>query len=410
MQFARTAIDGATTVRDVTGTVHFVSDGRTGQFLLLVVCLTGAATAVHLLVRSVSQGQLSLGPWAVLAMVVLVAEMLRPERSPINLFYAAITVLVVIAASHLELTPRQLSRVGWVTVATAVSLLLYSAAFPERGWAPCRPDKCSPAGGLLVGYFPQENVVAMFLAALTPSLAYIRRPVPRHLAVLLVVACVLLTGSRTSVAALLLGIWSYVILRRRAHPDRQHGDASMVVGVFPVVAFAASAYMLFTLTDRSLTGRGLIFRIVREAWARQPLLGPGRGALEDAYYSSVVNWYVAHEHGQAAYILAQAGLLGGVALLVALLGIATACALGRGPLPAVFALVPALGFLTEPTWEITVRSPYFATLALTIAFCAATFRGDPVPSPSRRTKAPDSVRGKIPLVPKPAPEATRGSA
>lgn len=398
VQLTRTALDGVRTVRDVTGAVHFVSDGRAGPMLLLTLSLLAGLLAGHLVLSAWRRGGFVLGVWALLALVVLVAEGLRPDRDVVGLGYAGLTLLVLLAAPLLRPSQAWLARMGAVLIATAGSLLLYAVAVPGQGWAECRPDKCTVAGGLLVGYYPQENVVGMFLAALLPTVAFIRRSWARRTGLLLVVVTILLTGSRTAMAATLLALWAYAVLRRRSDPTRHHGDLAKVVGVLPLLSLAVSTMLVFTLSDLSLTGRGLIFRIVREGWQSSPMLGPGRSVLEDAYYASTVNWYLAHEHGQAPYLLAETGLVGLLLGFVALIVLAVACWVARGPVPAVFALVPALGFLTEPTWEITLRSPYVASLVLTVALVAAALRHSPLPAP-----APALTTG--PSVPSPVPQA-----
>lgn len=402
VQFTKTVVDHATTVRDASGTVHFISDGQAAQLLQLALSLLATGVATHLVIRSLRGRQFTLSSWSLLAAALLVAEILRGQAGPVGLLYAGLVLVVLLGAGVMRIGPRTIASVGHVAGGVAVTSLLFPLIDPDRGWAPCRADKCTLAGGLLRGYFPQENVLGLFLATLLPAVAYIRSVALRRTTVTLVLVCALLTGSRTAQAASVLGLLAYVLLRRRAHPDRMHGDATKILALFPLVTFAASTVMLFTLSDMALTGRGLIFRIVREGLARQPLLGPGRGALEDAYYTGVANWYLSHEHGQAAYVLGQAGLLGGLLMVAALASIIRAAWTARSALPAVFALVPSLGFLTEPTWEVGLRAAYVTSLVLTVCLVSHALRGEPLPVPppaaerrrelsSRATLAPASA-------------------
>jgi hypothetical protein len=274
-----------------------------------------------------------------------------------------------------------LSYVARVFMVTVVSLLLYATMVPEVGWAACRPDKCSPTGALLAGYFPQENMVGMYLATLLPTLAYLRRTWWRRISLILVLSCLVMTGSRTSLAAAALALLGYVFLRRRADPQRQHGDAAKLLGLVPLGGFFLSLALIFVLPDQGFTGRGYIFAIVLRAWENAPLLGPGRGILRVAYETSSSIWLSPHEHGQAAYIMAESGLLGLVIFSVALLGIAGACLRSGGPLPAVFALAPTVAFLTEPVWEFSLLALCFVTLLLTAALGGQARRGEPMPLP-----------------------------
>lgn len=381
VQFVKTAVDRATTVRDVTGTVHFVSDGSAAQLLQLGLSLASASVAMHLILRSLRGRSFRVTVWSVLALTLLFAEVLRGRAEALALVYAGLTLLVLLAAGVLRIGYQSVACVGLVAAGTALTNLLFSLVNADRGWAPCRADKCTVAGGLLRGYYPQENVLGMFLATLLPAVAFIRGSTLRRISLALVLLGILLTGSRTALAAMLLGGWAYVVVRRRAAPQVRQGDAAKVVTLIPLLSFIASGVMFFTLSDMALTGRGLIFRILREALAEQPLLGPGREALFDAYYSGMANWYLAHEHGQAAYIIGNAGVLGAILMLAALASLVRAGWLSQGPLPAVFALVPALGFLTEPTWEVGVRSAYIVSLVLTVVFASQAHRHEPVPTP-----------------------------
>ncbi|HSP60067.1 MAG TPA: O-antigen ligase family protein [Ornithinimicrobium sp.] len=403
VQLVKTVVDRATTVRDATGTVHFVSDGRAAQLVQLGAGVLAAAVATHLLVRSLRAGTFQVTSWSLLAFFVLLAEVVRGRSEPSTLVYGGLTLLVLLAAGVVRLDARAVGRVGTVAGLTALSAVLFAVLDPVRGWAACRADKCTPAGGLLRGYFPQENVLGMFLAALLPAVAFIDRPLWRRTSLALVVAAILLTGSRTAVAVTVLALWSYAVVRRRATRSR-HGDAAKVVGALPLLTFVVSGVLVFSLPDMALTGRGLIFRVVREAWLDQPLLGPGREALYDAYYSSMANWYLAHEHGQGAYVLGQAGVVGVLLFLLALGGILRACWRSGGPVPVVFATAPALGFLTEPIWEVSLLSPYVLTLFLTVVLVSQTLRGD-------RSLPESLAQAQVAAVPAPgvAPTAPRAT-
>lgn len=149
----------------------------------------------------------------------------------------------------------------------------------------------------------------------------------------------------------------------------------------PFGGFILSLVLVFILPDQALTGRGYIFDIVRRGWEEAPLLGPGRGALLEAYEPSASIWLSPHEHSQAAYVLAEGGGLGLVVFAVALLGIAAACWRTKGPLPAIFAFVPALGFLIEPIWEFSLQSLCFVSLLLTAALQRQSQRAGPLPVP-----------------------------
>ncbi|MGC5585148.1 O-antigen ligase family protein [Ornithinimicrobium sp. W1665] len=375
VQLVKTVVDRATTVRDLSGAVHFVSEGRTAPLLEFGAAGLAATAAVHLVVRSLRGDTFTVTNWALLAFFVLLAEVLRGRSEPSTLLYAVLTLLVVLAAGVARLEAPAMGRVGAVAGLTALSVAVFTLVDPTRGWATCRPDKCTAAGGLLRGYFPQENVLGMYLATLLPTVAFIDRPVLRRATLVLVTTTILLTGSRTGAVVTLAALWSYAIVRRRA-TRAHHGDAGKVVGAVPLITFLVSGALVFTLPDMSLTGRGLIYRLIREAWSDQKLLGPGRETLYDAYYSSMANWYLAHEHGQGAYVLGQVGLVGAVLFLLALGGILRACWASRGPLPAIFALAPALGFLTEPIWEISLRSPYFVSLFLTVVLVSRSLHRD----------------------------------
>lgn len=384
----RRVVDRSRAVTDSTGAVRVVSDGRVGELVQLGLTGVVLVLAIHVILGAHSRRVLRISPWAVVAITACVAELLRPDRDSIQVAVLGVTAVVLVAGGVSVLTPRVMMAIAHLTVLVAASLLVFALLVPDQGWGPCRPDKCSPVGALLVGYFPQENVVGIFLATLLPALAYLRRTWWRRASLVFILASLVMTGSRTALAATVLALVAYALIRRRALPSRRtHGDAAKILGFVPLGGFLLSLALLFLVTDEGLTGRGFVFGIVRRAWEEAPVLGPGRGILQDAYESSASIWLAAHEHSQAAYILAEAGVVGLVVTLAALLSVVVACWRSGSAIPAAFALVPALAFLTEPVWEFSLQALCFVSLLLTAALEGQVSRGEALP----RAETPSQV-------------------
>lgn len=395
LQFVRRVVDTSITVVDEAGTTHFVSDGRATSLVQLVIGGLIIALAGHVTMRAHRAGSLGMNVWALTAFVFLVCDVLRSDPDPVVLVSSGVASVALLCMGFGPLTGRSLSRVGYVTGAVAASLVLFAVVSPAEGFDACRPDKCSIAGGFLRGYFPQENVVALFLVALLPTVAFIGPRLIRNAVLTLVVVSVLMTGSRTSMAAMVFALLAVVLIRRRADPARAHGDSAKVLALVPLLSFAASVITVFLVSGLSLTGRGYIFEIVRDAWVESPLLGPGREVVTEAYSRSQAWWYIAHEHGQGAYVLAQSGIVGGALFLACLMVLILACWRSRGPVPALFALVPAIGFQTEPVWEFTLSSPFIASLVITATLTTQALGRDPLPRPVPARSAPDTRPSRI---------------
>ena len=113
---------------------------------------------------------------------------------------------------------------------------------------------------------------------------------------------------------------------------------------------------------------------MRQHW----LIGPGREILQVAYDQGRSTFLIAHEHGEAPYLLTNGGV---IALSLFALAAMALCA-ARTPLVALLAAVPAaVAFVTEPSWEFSTRSPLFFSVALVVAL-ARPWRGEPLVVPS----------------------------
>lgn len=114
-----------------------------------------------------------------------------------------LTLLVFSAIILLHAEGHSVSLAGFVALATTVAFLVNVSAIvsPDEAWRACRESKCSPVGGLYAGSLDHENSIGqigawLFLAALAARKSRAR---PLQLAVGLTL--ILLSGSRSALAA-----------------------------------------------------------------------------------------------------------------------------------------------------------------------------------------------------------------
>lgn len=365
--FVGAAIDNQRKERDAWGYLVWVSDSDFSSGVRLALMVLVGVLAIHVILTAIKGSRLRVSLSSVLWVVLILAAMfIRGDFT--GALAAFVAFLALLAAMAIEINQRMLT----VLAATAIGALLVAVVFPafnpERSFIECRVDKCSALGSLLTSYMPQENVLALY-ATVTLALCIVALPGWVRLgSIIFCVAVIMATGSRAAivVAIGLAALWALSLSGEAA--KRMVGRVSVLSFVFALLA--SLAVFLGVIRSEGLTGRDFIFGIVRDGFLENPLIGPGRGILEEAFELGLsANFIIAHEHGQAPYLLSS----GGVLAFLAFAGFALRVALTRGidttgliRVGIISASVAAF-FITEPSIQADPRSPTFWILAILVA-------------------------------------------
>ncbi|WP_432393358.1 hypothetical protein ACRQ5B_09010 [Pseudarthrobacter sp. L19] len=277
--------------------------------------------------------------------------------------------IVLAAVSVAGVRRQDVAVIGKLAIVVAGATVIFAIANPERALIPCRPDKCSPLNSLLTSFFPQENVLAIFMIlSIIPVLFGLSGPL-RIFGTLLLVSLVTLSGSRTSIAAA-LGIVALSLLLTKLRKSSLDAKFRKVSAISVLVLFSTSALLFFLPLDPlAFTGRGFIYGLLRAFWLEQPIIGPGRDVLNYAYSIRIsANYAISHEHGGMPYMLVNGGILG-VAFFTAWLtrvvyNNSKKTSTWISGLALAFSVAVAIVSLTEPVWTYDLKSPALWSLAL----------------------------------------------
>jgi len=307
--------------------------------------------------------------WRVAGMLVF-----RPVQ--LGLQDAAVTLGGIVLAVAMLMSPptdRTLVSLNVVRDVLVVASLAYSLLFPAQGQLPCREDKCGIFGGMATGFYFHENVAATGALLLMPALlvAWSRLYVFSALTVMAVF--VLATGSRTGLLCFAAGAAVVVVGQWRMEDEEgelvnPRPQWPWAFRSLPLVAYLGSLYLFLSASSDELTGRGVVYSGIRQTMHGLELLyGGGADVVE-----RVSGGWVAGEHGQAPHLLVHTGVVG-----MLLFGLAMgAIAVMRHPtrsqfMGMAFLMVASAQFLTEPGWELSVRSMDFVSILLTTGLVAA---------------------------------------
>lgn len=369
-----TFVDGAVQVRDMQQNVVWVSNGNRAQMVTLASAGLLVLVSIHLLLSNL-RNLARVPSWFLAAAVVTsIGGLYRVGQTSVQtLIMYLVAGIVLAAAGTVRVTPRTVAGIAWLLGGVAMTSLVHAAAQPSVAMSECRDDKCGIFGGLLHSYFPHENILGLAIIFLLPALGALRHHTARLVIALLALTAVLASGSRTALVAAPFAIagtwfvhrWQQSV--RMGEAPRGSGLARLVLGYFPLLTFALSAVLIFALPPGALTGRGMVYEIIRANLREHPFLGPGSEILQRTYEQSGSLWLIVHEHSQAGHLLTTAGILGFLVMTVALVRMGLVVSETTYPVAGAFALAPALGFLSEPTWEMSPRSYFFWTMVITLA-------------------------------------------
>ena len=310
---------------DANGVALAVGTGNASQLTIVAFGVLSMAFALAVVLRGLSAGRGSLTWAAGLGVVGFIAALGRdPDRFVIDSLVGAV---VLIAAGFVPWSREVMRAYGQFAVTAATMILLYSFFTPlPDTWLPCRADKCTIAGRLLTGVFWAENGLAMYVVALTPTVAFLRSGASRIFGLVAMTTLLYLTGSRAGYVAFLGAVAAYALLRRLlvlSSDDRSQVAWTTPGGIFatvrplvriaalaPIVGSLASLLVLIVLPPEGLTERGGVYAGLREIFMDQPLLGPGLQALQTLFYQGHAPFLMGTEHGQIPYVLTRTGVIG----------------------------------------------------------------------------------------------------
>jgi O-antigen ligase len=139
------------------------------------------------------------------------------------------------------------------------------------------------------------------------------------------VICILKCGSRTSIIAIVVGLFVFVVAQAVAskrYPRVTRLESPIVVGTF-ILAIALTSSLQFLsfirfLDPGSLTGRVSIWQNSIEMFRESSLLGLGWGWEERAIDSQMLNRWSVSSHNAILEIIFSSGILGLIIFLVIL--------------------------------------------------------------------------------------------
>ena len=242
------------------------------NLLVVVVCLTIIVRGLRGEVpreRTFALAAL-LAPW----ICQVARDLYVPHRPGLAELAYPLTVTAVWAARP---TLRSLAVVGWLTGITAALSLLLGVALPAAGLYTSAggdliaPDKQILPWGILVGMFANGNLLGIFLVLGLPTVACVEPRLARWAIIGVTSAALVWSSSRSSLAALVVGLVVIGLLAVLTPVTR--GAVALAV-----VAAGLAAVVLLpfaTNQDAGFTNRGYIWRLSLAAWRDDPVLGLG---------------------------------------------------------------------------------------------------------------------------------------
>lgn len=367
---ASAILDGAMKVRDSQGYWVWSTTSNYSSLLITSFGFLIIAFSLGVIVRDL------LGEKRILAMpyVVIAAPVAMIACHLIRSDYTAMVntggvAVILTATAVLGIKRHDIRLLANLAVGVGLGTIFFAIVNPIRAIIPCREDKCTVLNGLLTSFFPQENVLAIFMIFSVVLVMFGLRGTYRLLAGALLITLVSLSGSRTvTLAAIVIASLSLAIIYTRNAMTRKF--IWIAAGILTLASFAASAVLFFAPLDQlAFTGRGFIYELLRSFWFEQPAIGPGRGVLEYAHSIGIsANYAIAHEHGGIPYMLVNGGIL--VTLFFAywlfrlIHTFMNSMSLWPSGLSLALTVAVAIVSITEPVWTYDFKSPAFWTLAL----------------------------------------------
>ena len=373
--FVGRVFDGTVRIQESNGQVFWQTTGNKGGALAILLMGGAAACALVAIYKNLNgilhELLLSVGFSSVMFALVawwLIATQMRGEHHSLDSVATDTAALIIMIGVVMSPpTWRTVAALAKLLNSTVVLFLAYSLLNPPGGQLPCRIDKCGIFGSLFTGFFPQENPAGKLVASLVPAAVAIKSTPRMVLTLTLAGIFIAATGSRTALAAFVIGLSFIVYLRRQDLSENVHMSA--VWRSLPFAALLASAYLFLAIPAAELTGRGVVFAGIRDQMTGYALiLGSGVNTMKRvAVIGGTRGVVLRGEHGQAPHLLVNAGVVGLVLFALALGSLIAhrhwtptrALALG-------FLLVASAQFLTEPGWALDTRTFDMVTILFAV--------------------------------------------
>jgi hypothetical protein len=376
-----------------------VLGGRSGT---LVVVLIGWTVSVVLWARTrgttMATGSLRAFLVTVLLLwgYVVVLMNLRHEDLGVNALLTPVLLLMLIAKPPTSISAlRATDAFAWALVAVSAA----SLALERFGISPSWYDTAGfddstdrlnywlplvdifGIDGRWAGPFSHPNIAGPVGAFL---LVYgVTRPGARRIVFAVSGGLILLlTSSRTSQGAALMGLVTLAMVWWLRRPSRLAAGWRALIVALPAVLF----FGIVLKVNPNLTGRSEVWPTMVDLWRGSPVFGIGGAGFEDAIAAGTLPDWAHHGHNVPLDGLVRYGLIGGVLVLLVLVLAAVISFLGAraggyavGIALFVAILVGGMGD-TIVHWEFPTNATYVLILAVLISVRPPA-AAEPVPTP-----------------------------
>lgn len=284
--------------------------------------------------------------------------------------------------------------VGW----TALLSLALGVLAPDRGvfteatGQEITPTKQLLPWGVLIGPFTDPNNLGQFLVLGLPAVALVRGRATRVWIVLVTMAALVWTSSRSSLGTVAAGALAAAVL---AH---LHPVTKRTIGRLLVVHLAAAPVLvpLLVTSDTAFTNRGYLWKHGFITWRESPWLGHGSAWYsENGKFANALGQLAFHGHNQFIHTLVTGGLLYlalTAALMVALTYVAGVWAHRRVTYPVVYLCMFLVSCTLEVSFGVVDRGFLLAVTILPMSFFAFARREDTLPVLRIHHRRPPSVQ------------------
>jgi len=304
---------------DLLGETSWTETGNVSKnFEIFLICLFTLLIFVYLFQKS-KPAQLGLARstvWlAVTGFTLLFSLLVNFNSWPIAAILRILIFGFLIFVVRREGLTRQFTR---VLAKNAAVLVLVSLVFifldPSYASAPCRLDKCSPLGLLYNSFYPHQNYLALVMLSVLPLLFTLENRRIRYSSVAINLLLIVATGARVAYLAVLVLSILYISKLKRWG------------SLIPALGVLFSLFIFVVTKGDDLTGRGYIYQVIKDNFAKHGIFGYGPNALADAYQSSSISFLAYHDHGAAPSLIDRYGLLVFVGVFATLLAFGVALA------------------------------------------------------------------------------------
>lgn len=349
--------------------------------------LSGTILAGALIVTRIGRGRLQ--PSALVAVVLgfLMNYMNGYNGTSAVTRGGIFLALVLMAAS--TLTPGRGAWLGAGTfgISLAVASSVFTAFQPEDGSGFCLQQKCGPLGVLIVGITDSDNALAIAVALSLPF-AWLAFSGQLRNAVLVYGSTVIwITGSRTSLIALVALLILIFVLRRGRGEGISGTGRNQLAWLALIVSVTVGVVLpRLSLSRDALSNRGSLWNLAVERMGASPWIGFGSSGWSRLYTNEgqINAGAIYSPHNQWLEVQYAAGYLG---VILFLLWLGLVIREGRANIQrTAIIIVPMLAIgITERVWSFGL--PDWITWAL-VATCLASPRacefGDPTTVAVRR--------------------------